>query len=446
MNFLNRWRSPYPSACGQVGCLCFQLGLFLLPSSALLSGIFFITSLIFGPYKSIRAYLNDSWNIPFLLAGILMCFGALKAYSGWLAWIGLANWIPFFWAFWGFQPYLLTLQARRHSALLLVAGTFPVVITGFGQLWFDWQGPWSLLNGLIIWFISPGGNPTGRLSGLFDYANIAGAWLALIWPFCLAFLLQPSISSWRRFFVLIFTGALVVALVLTDSRNAWGGLILAIPFVIGAIHWNWFLPLLTLFLMPVVFAVFPWFGLDLQQWARNFVPEGLWARLNDMRYVNERSLESTRLSQWTVAIKFIAERPLFGWGAAAFSVLYPLLTGFWHGHAHNFPLEIAVSHGVFVSLLITGTIIYLLIVAIKRGVLKEMREITRPFLSKIFDRAWWAATLIMVFLHGSDMPFFDSRINILGWILLAGLRCLIIPSRLKDDFEILLDVESKARF
>jgi hypothetical protein len=53
-----------------------------------------------------------------------------------------------------------------------------VVLTGLGQLWWGWQGPWQVLGGLIIWFMTPGGEPEGRLSGLFDYANIAAAWLA----------------------------------------------------------------------------------------------------------------------------------------------------------------------------------------------------------------------------------------------------------------------------
>ena len=43
----------------------------------------------------------------------------------------------------------------------------------------------------------------------------------------------------------------------------------------------------------------------------------------------------------------------------------------------------------------------------------------------LFDRAWWAAVLVLVVLHGTDIPFFDSRLNIAGWILLAGLRSRI---------------------
>lgn len=104
-------------------------------------------------------------------------------------------------------------------------------------------------------------------------------------------------------------------------------------------------------------------------------------------------------------------------GAAAFSVIYPLRTGKWHGHAHNLPLELAIAHGLPVAALVAGLVLALLIVALRRGV------------TRLFDRAWWAAVLILMVLHGTDLPFFDSRVNIAGWILLAGLRCLLRPNQ-----------------
>ena len=68
-----------------------------------------------------------------------------------------------------------------------------------------------------------------------------------------------------------------------------------------------------------------------------------------------------------------------------------------------------------------------MITAVKRGVLTGNVNSGNLLNSNIFDRAWWVSLLILVILHASDMPFFDSRLNIAGWILLAGLRCLIIP-------------------
>ena len=439
-----KWMQKFrPISSNPIGWTCFQIGLFSLPSSAFISGLFFLIAAGLGSLKRTNSYLDDRWNYPFLAAGILMLIGSFGAYSGWLAWAGLANWFPFFWSFWAFQPYLETTESRRCLALWLLAGTVPVVITGFGQLWLGWHGPWELFNGLIVWFVAPGGQPAGRLSGLFDYANLAGAWLALVWPFCLAATLQPFQERLHRCVSFIFAVSIVAALVLTDSRNAWGGLVMAIPFVLGPARWNWFIPLLTFALLPLGLAVLPGVDMELQQWARKFVPENIWSRLTDIKHADQRYLVNSRLFQWEAAINFVLERPWLGWGAAAFSLIYPLRKGVWLGHAHNFPLEIAVSHGWPVMFLIVTVIFALLITALRRGVLTSSDQSADCSGMAIFNRSWWTATLILISLHSVDMPFFDSRLNIIGWILLAGLRCMIISLDLKthDQSRLVVDVE-----
>ena len=412
MTWLDQGR---PSMASSPGWRCFQLGLFLLPSSALLGSLLLFPALLFGSARRECPYWRDPWNVPLLVAAGLMILGCFQADNSGLAWVGLGNWIPFFWGFWGFQPYVSSPQARRRSALWLVAGSVPVVVTGLGQLWWGWQGPWQLLGGLIVWFMAPGGRPEGRLSGLFDYANIASAWLALVWPLTLAALVQQGLNRWRRVVVLTLAVLLVVALVLTESRNGWGSLVLVVPLVLGPPSWPWLIPLLVLALLPVLLSVLPGVPLLLQDPARTLVPEPLWARLSDSQYAGERVLASTRISQWNVALQLIGERPWLGWGAAAFSVIYPLRTGKWHGHAHNLPLELAISHGLPVAVLVVGLVLSLLVISLRRGC------------SGLFDRAWWTAMFVLVLLHGTDLPFFDSRLNIAGWILLAGLRASFSP-------------------
>ena len=404
-----------PSMASSPGWRCFQLGLFLLPSSALLGSLLLFPALLFGSARRECPYWRDPWNVPLLVAAGLMILGCFQADNSGLAWVGLGNWIPFFWGFWGFQPYVSSPQARRRSALWLVAGSVPVVVTGLGQLWWGWQGPWQLLGGLIVWFMAPGGRPEGRLSGLFDYANIASAWLALVWPLTLAASVQQGMNRWRRVVVLTLAVLLVVALVLTESRNGWGSLVLVVPLVLGPPSWPWLIPLLVLALLPVLLSVLPGVPLLLQDPARTLVPEPLWARLSYSQYAGERVLASTRISQWNVALQLIGERPWLGWGAAAFSVIYPLRTGKWHGHAHNLPLELAISHGLPVAVLVVGLVLSLLVISLRRGC------------SGLFDRAWWTAMFVLVLLHGTDLPFFDSRLNIVGWILLAGLRASFSP-------------------
>jgi hypothetical protein len=65
----------------------------------------------------------------------------------------------------------------------------------------------------------------------------------------------------------------------------------------------------------------------------------------------------------------------------------------------------------------------LLIVALKRGMLKR----------DPLERAWWAAALVMVVMHATDLPLFDSRMNFLGWVLLAGLANFHQPPKLDRD-------------
>ncbi|MEI7666433.1 MAG: ligase, partial [Synechococcaceae cyanobacterium ELA263] len=180
-----RLLAPRPPQASPFGWRCFQLGMLLVASSAFLAAIPLLAALILGS-RGRRSPLEDRLNLVLLLVSTLMLLGCSQASSGWLAWVGLGNWLPFFWAFWGFQPYLASAAARRRIGLLLLSGTVPVIVTGLGQLWWGWSGPFQQLGGLIIWHLHAGGNPPGRLAGLFDYANIAGSWLALAWPFALA--------------------------------------------------------------------------------------------------------------------------------------------------------------------------------------------------------------------------------------------------------------------
>ena len=426
---LERLDAHRPPQTDPLGWRCFQLGMFVLPASALFAVVLLLVALIQGSRRR-SPWWHDRVNLVLAAVAALMVIGAaaatlrsseLPTYAPSLAWLGLFNWVPFFWGFWGFQPYVADGPARRRVALALVAGTVPVVATGLGQLWLGWQGPWQILGGSVIWHLEEGGRPLGRLSGLFDYANITAAWLSLSWPLLLAALLACARrwrqglagSGWRLLVVLALAAAQVAALYLTDSRNAWGAMLLAVPLVAGPGSWLWLLPLLLLALLPVALATLPGVPSMLQDPARSLVPQSIWGRLNDLNHHSERKLASLRITQWSVASGLIAERPWLGWGAAAFSVIYPLRTGRWHGHTHNIALDLAVTFGLPVALLMVGLVLWLLMRGLRRGMAA----------GPVFERAWWASVLVLAVLHASDIPTYDSRLNIAGWVLLAGLRC-----------------------
>ena len=400
-----------------IGERLFRIGLLLLPSSALLGGLCLLVAAVSGSRGRTVPIWSDRWCLPLLLAGALMLIGAMQASTGALAWAGLGNWLPLFWAFWAFQPFLASESQRRDAAWMLVAGTLPVLLTGFGQMLFGWEGPWRLGGEAVVWFVAPGGKPIGRLSGLFDYANVAGAWLAVIWPMMIAAVLRPD-GLRRRGAALVLVLATSFAVVLTQSRNAMGGLALALPLVIGPAHWIWLLPFMLLLSSPLLLVVLPGIPTGLRQGAMALLPDSILERLLESE--GETAWKHTRLGQWTYAIQLVAARPWLGWGSAAFSVMYPIYAAKrWHGHSHNLPLELAISHGLPVTLLITGTVLALLVLALRRGILQRAP----------LERAWWTSALVLLAMHFTDLPFFDARLNLLGWILLAGLCSFIRDPR-----------------
>ena len=99
-----------------IGWSCFQLGVFCLPSSALISYVFLFIALVCGSLKRRDLYLSEYWNYPLVFVTFLMIIGCIRSHTGWLAWVGLFNWLPFFWCFWGLQPYLLTREKREKCA------------------------------------------------------------------------------------------------------------------------------------------------------------------------------------------------------------------------------------------------------------------------------------------------------------------------------------------
>ena len=142
------------------GKLSFLTGIFLLPSAFSLSILFFLSSLINSLLTNKDNFFTDKYKISFFMGGIFLIISALfhslginlnQQYS-WdsnLSWIGLANWLPFFFCFHSFEIYLGSPQERKKASLIFLYGTFPVIISGIGQAFFNWHGPLQTLGGLI---------------------------------------------------------------------------------------------------------------------------------------------------------------------------------------------------------------------------------------------------------------------------------------------------------
>ena len=201
------------------GFIFFLIGIFFLPSTIAIGILFLLPSLILASLSANKSFFKDYWNLPFLIFGLLLLISAFsqnylltnkygEIWDTKLSFIGLANWIPLIWVFWASQPYLNSKSKRRTFSLILVASTFPVLITGFGQYFLNWTGPFQTLNGLIIWYQRPIENP-GGLSGLFSNQNYAASWLNFVWPFCIALFIEKRNDLFKKPAALVFSYQLV---------------------------------------------------------------------------------------------------------------------------------------------------------------------------------------------------------------------------------------------
>ena len=109
-----------------------------------------------------------------------------------------------------------------------------------------------------------------------------------------------------------------------------------------------------------------------------------------------------------------------GWGASTFGVLYLIKSDISPAtHTHNIILELAYNYGVFISLILTFFISNLLF---KSWILlKKERDIQIA----LIDKLWIISAFSSVIFHMNDFPYYDGKISILFWLLLAGIKCIL---------------------
>jgi len=430
-SFLSTFFNRDLSLKDKIGYSTFFIGVFLLPSAMALSILFLLVALSVS-FLNPHNFFKDKWNYPFFISSFLMILSSLKHFensgeiykSSWepsLSLVGLLNWIPLFFCFWGFQKYLNSPGKRIITSKIFICGSIPIILSGVLQL-LNINGPFETLNGLIIWYQKPLTN-IGSLSGLFNNQNYAGLWMAMIWPFCLAAYKQTNLTKSLKTVILFICLSFAVFIFLTDSRNALFCFLLSTPLVLGTSSFLWYLPTIFISFSFLALAVLPIFPEEIQIFAKSLVPSRIYTKFPEIGFNN--LIEYPRIKKWAYAFGYILKKPLFGWGAAAFPIIYRLEnSGVWFGHAHNLPLDLAVSYGLFPSLLIFSAYILLLLLSFKKYFLSTTKNTFNEEF-KFFERAWFSSSLVFLISHLSDVLYFDGRISIICWILLAGLRCSI---------------------
>ena len=409
------------------GVLLFLTGIFFLPSTLFIGILFLLPAAVIGSLINKKSFFMDKWNFPFLVFGALILLSSVlqnfvlknnyeEIWDPILSFVGIGNWLPFIWFFWAFQPYLDSKLKRKNFALTLIAGTFPVLITGIGQYYFNWTGPFKTLNGLIIWYQRPIENPAG-LSGLFNNQNYAGTWLNFVWPFSIALLLEKRNEFFRKMIAFSFLFSIGFSAFLTYSRNAWLGLLISFPIMIGKKGTNFLLAIMILIIFTLVLVLSPFINVEIQNFIKSLLPEKLFLEFASEGY---EALDVTRMEIYSSAVALIKTSPLFGIGAASFSSIFQLETTFWKGHSHNLLIELAISYGLPPSIIFFATINSIVFLSGRVIFIKKrFKEIS------LFDRAFWVALLFFIISQLADIQYFDGKISLTAWILLAGLKNII---------------------
>ena len=298
-----------------------------------------------------------------------------------------------------------------------------MLVSGFGQYFFNWTGPLNILNGLIIWYQRP--LQEHGLTGPFNNQNYAGAWLSIVWPFCIALILQKQKNIYHRIFSLIFLVSILLAAFLTNSRNAWASIFGSVPLVIGFGSLLWFLPIIVIISLIFSITIFQPLSGGLQDLFRDIIPSKFWLEFAG-EGIGIRKL--TRLDIFISGLKISSIRPFFGVGAGAFPILFELEKNIWRGHPHNIILELAISYGYPVTLILFSTIILLLILSAK--ILFNKKSLNNEFI--YFEKAWWVSIFMFCVTQLFDVQYFDARISIIAWILLCGLKLMIDEANQKN--------------
>ncbi|WP_032512973.1 MULTISPECIES: O-antigen ligase family protein [Prochlorococcus] len=408
----------------------FLLGIFFLASAPFVGTIILLYPLSKGIIKKRSEIFKDKYNIALIFVSLIMVlkcilsqFSQINNLDSWdpiLNWIGLLNWIPLFLCFIGFQPYLNSAQKRLVLSKVFIASSIPILLSGFAQFFFKINGPYQLMDGLIIWYQRPING--GGLTSVFNNPNYAGGWLTLIFPLCLSvlFINSKKRSRIKSIVSLIICILFTTCIVLTNSRGAWIGLIVSIPIVLGKVTLFWLIPLIIIFVVTILVTLIPSMPIEFKAFMENFIPDKVFSKFSEI-FLNLKNFP--RLDIWKNSFLFIRNRPLLGWGASTFSILYFQKTNFLNNHAHNLFLELSINYGIIVSLIIFLTISSIIITSYFFIFKRENN------LEIINDRSWWAATFIFILSHLYDVLYYDLRISISSWIFIAGLRAIISENK-----------------
>ncbi len=411
-----------------------QASLLVLPFSALFGCVGMMVAAIAIWRQQSTQIMAFRINQGFaLLAGLMVLSAAVAEHRG-AAFLGLFNFLPYFFCFASLSPLMQTPVQLRRLGWVLVVPSVLVCLIGYLQMLFCWLGYQQFLHIQVLWIVIDWqydlkGTPPGRMSAVLTYANVLASYLVITFSLGLGFWIEAigrsrrlGFGAWNRE-TTRWAGLLLLnvgALILTNSRNAWA--IAAGACLIFAIYvgWRWLIAAVGFVVGAILAAAFG--PAPLQPLIRIIIPAFFWARVTDDLYPN-RPVPTLRTTQWGFSWSLMQQRPILGWGLRNFTPLYQAETGFILGHPHNLPLMLLAEVGIPATLLFLGLVGWVLAEGIQywRIFPDRLQELGHETGDRLIYFSFLIAFCSIAIFSLFDVTLFDARVNIPGWMLLIGI-------------------------
>ncbi|MGB7895652.1 MAG: O-antigen ligase family protein, partial [Microcoleus sp.] len=263
---------------------------------------------------------------------------------------------------------------------------------------------------------------------------------------------QLPIPNYRFLFLSFTAIGNAVALIFTNSRNAWG---LAVLAVLAFAFYAGYKKLLAAVFSVASTVILSAFGPEpLRQFLRRIVPAFFWARLTDEMFPN-RPTATLRTTQWEFAWSMTQQRPWTGWGLRNFTPLYQAQMQEWLGHPHSLILMLTAETGIPATLLLFGLVGWVLARAVlllanwplfpadikheqiatlekaenaldinQKSIISRTNQVACQDLratDRLIFFSYLLAFAACTLFNTVDVTLFDFRLNTTSWLLLAAI-------------------------
>lgn len=431
------WKHPNPRL--QSAWNWARGGFVIFPMLPAVGAVLIFTALVKTWRQAGQEIVQQRLNWGFaLLTPWLILVSILGAYPG-DAVLGLVNFIPEFLFFAAYSVLIRSPEQLRQLAWIFLIPAMPVMVLGLLQLLGVGGGLPIPGTPAILWDITRGGSPLGRMSSVFAHANPLAAYLQMVFIFAAGLLIDTvqrrnspqhnnsSVTDRIRQSpaLLWLVGVLMIctlSLILTSSRAAWSGVILSSLVLTIYQGWYWLVGGVTgiaTIILSAAYAPSP-----LKEPLRSIVPRYFWARITDEMYP-DRPEVITRLSQWKFAWGMTQSRPITGWGLQSFGPLYQDFANTWLGYPHNLLLMLSSNLGIPATIALFGLVGWIVF------------QGTNLFLN--FPLQWRSdRTIFFTYLVAfggfmifniADVTALELRLNTHAWLILASIYGLVCRIR-----------------